>query len=356
MKAKKMKVTLVKRLLILAVVVMTAQVASADPWWDSDWQYRKQITIDYTKVDSDLSSFPVLISLDADANLAARAQSDGNDIAFADDSGTKIPHEIELYDNSTGRLVAWAKIPLLSSTTDTVIYMYYANSGAANQEDAAGLWDSNYNLVQHLQETSGPHYDSTSNNNDGTTSGGVTQNTVGQIAGADSFDGVDGYVDLGNQASVNLGTSDFTVQAWFKTSNSTWHYILSKGGGTGTDEEGYGIALTGGKPYGFINDGARLVWTTGTGAYADNAWHHFVAVYDRDGSVTPYVDGTALPATSLSGYSASVSGIPILELGRYSVASKYWTGGIDEVRLSTSTLSESWIVAEYRNQSSPGTF
>jgi hypothetical protein len=44
--------------------------------------------------------------------------------------------------------------------------------------------------------------------------GGGSQGTALQ------FDGVDDYVDCGNDVSLNPGTSDFTWEGWFKTSSN----------------------------------------------------------------------------------------------------------------------------------------
>jgi hypothetical protein len=72
--------------------------------------------------------------LPADSNLAAVAQSSGNDILFtASDGVGKLNHQIESYTASTGRLIAWVQIPTLSTTADTVIYIYYGNTSASNQ-------------------------------------------------------------------------------------------------------------------------------------------------------------------------------------------------------------------------------
>ena len=54
----------------------------------------------------------------------------------------------------------WVKIPSLKTGT-TSICMYYNNDGADSGENVTGVWDDNYRMVQHLQETSGEHYDST---------------------------------------------------------------------------------------------------------------------------------------------------------------------------------------------------
>ncbi|NIM94773.1 MAG: DUF2341 domain-containing protein, partial [Anaerolineales bacterium] len=168
----------------------------------SDWSYRKRIVIDSTKVFANLTDFPLLINLSSDSDLASYAQNDGDDILFTSstvswETGTnsdKLDHEIEKFNGSTGELVAWIRIPSLSSTTDTEIYMYYGNSGISNQENPGGVWDTNYMAVWHLNETPNDgvagHYDSTSNNNTGTPNnfqdgGGGNTDANGKIAGAD---------------------------------------------------------------------------------------------------------------------------------------------------------------------------
>ncbi|HXW98348.1 MAG TPA: DUF2341 domain-containing protein, partial [Methanomicrobiales archaeon] len=95
------------------------------PWYDCSWGYRKNLTINHLKVPSDLTNFPVLVSLTADPDLATYAQANGNDIFFTASDGTKLSHEIESY--SAGTLVVWVNVPLVSSSTDTTIMMYYGN-------------------------------------------------------------------------------------------------------------------------------------------------------------------------------------------------------------------------------------
>jgi hypothetical protein len=84
-------------------------------WWNINWMYRKQITINYTQVAGNLVNFPVLVITTMDAS---KIQNDGDDIVFTDNDGIKLNHEIELYDSSTGKLIAWVNITRLSSTTD----------------------------------------------------------------------------------------------------------------------------------------------------------------------------------------------------------------------------------------------
>lgn len=121
-----------------------------DPF-DEGWQYRKKITVNHLQVAGDLTYFPVLISV-TDVDLRDKAQDDGDDISFMDGSGvaTKLYHEIEIFDDSSGKLIAWVKLPSLSSTVDLDIYMYYGNPGCSSQQFAEKVWDSSYCGVWHL--------------------------------------------------------------------------------------------------------------------------------------------------------------------------------------------------------------
>src|SRR3990167_9155351 len=110
--------------LIALGVTQTAPVevnAAGERWFNDSWQFRKEITIDATKVSSGPhTNFPVLVNLTSDASLATNAQADGDDILFTSSGGaTQLSHEIEKYGSSTGALVAWVKVPSLPSSTDT---------------------------------------------------------------------------------------------------------------------------------------------------------------------------------------------------------------------------------------------
>ncbi|MGD0160758.1 MAG: DUF2341 domain-containing protein, partial [Candidatus Bathyarchaeia archaeon] len=116
-RSKKFSVLAIIALLLvcsLTVAFNINYVRGGGAWWNTNWQYRKSITINHAMVSANLTNFPVLISI-TDSNLITHAQSNGNDIAFADGSGNKLNHEIEFFNSATGRLVAWVKVPSLSS-------------------------------------------------------------------------------------------------------------------------------------------------------------------------------------------------------------------------------------------------
>ncbi|MCK4693258.1 MAG: DUF2341 domain-containing protein, partial [Anaerolineales bacterium] len=140
-----------------------------------------------------------------DTNLIGNTQVDGGDLLFTTDNGTtKLDHEIESFNSGTGELVAWVEVTNLAGSSDTDIYMYYDNTGAADQWDINGTWDSNYVAVWHLDEsgdgTLNEFNDSTANDNHGTGGKGYssyvpTQGT-GQIGYGQTFDGTNDFIDM----------------------------------------------------------------------------------------------------------------------------------------------------------------
>ena len=197
----------------------TYSVSAYVSWWDCNWSYCKKIIIDHTKVQADQTNFPVLLYRAADAELSAYAQSDGNDIVFVDRYNiTQYKHEIEKYVSGTGELVVWVNVTSVSSTEDTILYMYYGNPDCGNQQDVTATWDSNYVLIQHLNETAGTLYDSTSNNNDGINNG-ADYNASSKIDGGYDFDGSD-YVLCNTSDSLNV-TTQITLEGWVKDPPTT---------------------------------------------------------------------------------------------------------------------------------------
>ena len=122
-------------------------------WYGINWSYRKKITIDYTKVKADLNDFPIMVNI-TDMGLRDYAQSDGDDILFTLDNGTtKLSHEIELFNSTTGQLISWVKANI-SASINTVLYFYYGNPSASNQENIPDVWSNDYVAVWQIGRAS----------------------------------------------------------------------------------------------------------------------------------------------------------------------------------------------------------
>ena len=332
-------------------------------WYNASWTKRIAIAIDHTKVSGPLTNFPVLINL-TNASLQASAQSSGNDLLFTSDDGTtKLAHEIESYTNSNGALVAWVNVPLLSSTVDTTLYLYYGNSGSANQQNAAGVWDANFKGVWHLKEdptgTAPQMKDSTTNSNHGTAKGSPVSGDQqsGKINGALRFNGTNDWVDCGNASSLQI-TGALTIEAWTKPAvTGSYMGIVGKASDTNANYKGFALSkFNTGDKFRFqnFNSGSTATIDSDSG-YADTNWHHVVGVHSAGNVLTLYVDGVAQIATTNFAITDSALAFHI---GRQYVAyaQRFWNGIIDEVRVSNTNRSAAWIATEYNNQSSPAAF
>jgi hypothetical protein len=100
----------------------------------------KKIVIDHTQVAGALEDFPVLIV--ATCEPAVRA---GEIVFIAADETTVLAHEIVSLDSATGRISAWVRIPHLSDTEETVLFLVCGERESADRGGA--VWDVHYRLV-----------------------------------------------------------------------------------------------------------------------------------------------------------------------------------------------------------------
>ncbi|MHA2028676.1 MAG: LamG-like jellyroll fold domain-containing protein, partial [Candidatus Kariarchaeaceae archaeon] len=345
-------------------------------WSQADFRYRKQITIDNNQVNSPspLTDFPLLIDI-YDTDLRDKTQPDGDDIIFTDITGTKLDHELELYDqmfnDSFTHLVAWVRIPTLHATIDTELFLYYGNLNTGSTENPTGVWDSNYKGVWHLSEdptATAPQFkDSTTNTNHGTSNNLVSNDQItGQIDGALNFTDLDSdYINIGDQSSLNMGSGEFSLELWFNYDGSDKGPLAGKGS-YGSNGIRYYLAIetTEGVIKAEIDDdgaGGKEIITTGLVTYADSMWHQAMMV--RDGNyLRLYIDGLEVSDSpkDITGYGNLDRALPF-----YINTLASDTGGsltdwsnvkMDEVRVSNIARSSNWIETGFTNQDNPSNF
>ncbi|MFX1530639.1 MAG: hypothetical protein ACFFBC_05965 [Promethearchaeota archaeon] len=243
----------------------------------NNFEYFKIITIDHTKVNGSGNhvNFPLLISI-IDSDLDDKAQFDGDDIAFAN-STSWLDHEIERYDPSysatEAQLIAWVRIPLLSASIDTKIFMFYGNSTIGNQENPTGVWDSNYKGVWHLKEDPdlgfpGDIKDSTSNGNHATAYNmESTDMQEGPIGTSFTFNGWNEYLSVGNVGPELINTIEF----WMNTDSLSSYDSYNTGYHSPTATGNYYTQWT--NPTGaYASDDNRASEQTN---YEDQDWYNF---------------------------------------------------------------------------------
>jgi RHS repeat-associated protein len=332
-----------------------------------NYSYVRTVTIDHTKVaNTDQTNFPFLFStidplLKSTSNGGHVANPNGYDIIFSLDpfGATKLDHELEKYDPATGTVLAWIRIPTLSHTSNTTLYVFYGNSNiTASQQNASGVWDSNYLGVWHLPNgTTLSANDSTANGYNGTPSSGVSA-ASGIIDGGASFNGgSSAFISLPGSSTAWNFPADLTVSAWIKTSGNGMD-VLAFQNSNPLVYLGVGPLTVGGSSnktvaY-FRTDSGYVSVYSGNKTINDNNWHNIQAA--RVGTaVNIYVDGVL---DSSGGYfdgdaiDIAPSGGSIGGLG----SSYNFNGLIDEVHVSNVSRSPDWIATEFSNQNAPSKF
>src|SRR5215472_17178142 len=220
---------------LAGIIALTPQVSgqSVPP---TSFSFAREFLIDHRQVaSSDQTDFPVLLSgvfpyLANVANGGTVQNTNGYDIVFTSDAAgqNQVDHEIDSYNPATGAAGFWVRIPILSHTTDTAIYMWYGNSNVTtSQESKSGVWRNGYAAVYHLGNggTNVSASDSLGANN-GTTVG--VSNATGVIGGAGQFAGTSGsYIKLPNSNALKP-TSALTLEGWVNPASiGTWDHIFA---------------------------------------------------------------------------------------------------------------------------------
>ena len=343
-------------------VILTTTSINYTRWYSSSWNFRKKITIDHTKVAASQTNFPVLISLTTDADLASSALANGNDILFTSADGTtKLDHEIENFTVSNGKLIAWVRIPSLTSTVDTDLYMYFNNSGSSNQQNATGVWDATYVAVYHMsQSPAGTVYDSTSNRLNLTSSGGMGSGNLvsGQIGNGIYFDGNNDRLNT----SGTFTTTNFTLEAWVSNSAAGswpgWQAIVDLYDPTDPGNVFREFTSFPDSTNGWITLCDNAYHDRIIGRQSGTAWRHIgAAYYSPTGTRTGYINGISGLSSPSVGWGSINASISVgAWAGTIPTWSDWWRGNIDEVRISNNALSNQWIATEYNNTYSPSTF
>ncbi|MGQ4910671.1 MAG: hypothetical protein ACP6KW_00745 [Candidatus Thorarchaeota archaeon] len=330
------------------------------------FDYQKDLTIDHTKVDGDLTDFPVLVDI-WDSDLHSHVRSDGRDIAFVK-GDTPLDFEIESFDqvgNGThAHLVAWVKVPNLSSSSDTTITMLYG-SDSAPPPRGTEVWED-YEIVQHMNDNGSSfiQFDSTANNHDGTPYGNLNGSGFisGKIGPAVNFDGVNDLFSVGQIFTDDWGY--FTMSAWVNHSISSDDRIFSKAPSTSPSECIMHLAVD-------STDLMRVrLSTDGTGGTSATSrdsitsvtttqWHFLTWTWNSaTDTMWLYVDGSPDVSYTQGGDSVLDSDLMFI-IGNWQVDSdntRHWHGAIDEIRMRPSVVSDAWVSTEYNNQYDPSSF
>ena len=354
-----------------ATVAVTVTAPAAPSAFVNGYRFRRRIVIPRGSVRGTrpLLGFPLLVVqegawLKSVARGGRIETEQGFDLRFELEQGGKLPHDVERYDPTTGRLIAWVRLPELRPESDLVLFLYYGKPGlTTNEADPSATW-RDYLAVWHLPDPT----DRTGRGHDLTAIG--LSSTEGPIGAAARFDGSTSELVLADPAFLD-GHTALTAQLWFDSDRlGSNRGLLVCGPITGRDLDAAfvlrhadrGLYSSQARVFTVemaLADG-RVVYESGPGR-ADDSLHSLALVFDRGEGATLVIDGVAdtpsyAVGSTLLGPTRIGRGPLRIGTGPLQPSAGRWFGLIDEVRLRASALPAAWLAMEHANQRSPEAF
>ena len=364
----------------------------------SGWKKRMKLTIDPARTNSDLVDFPVLVHLGAASGLTSADTTDlfnelGSNqkkIAITRSDGlSQLYVEIESWNEASQEAWLWVKVPYVSSTTETDLYLYYDNAqpdntsfvGNPGETAAQAVWITEFEAVYHLsQDPTGAApqmLDSTGHGHNGTVNGTLTASgpVEGAIGPSLVFDGVDDYIDIGSMGPFGGQVNSATVSLWVKTNDTTTTTAILKvindvaNFPSHADPvyaieanrklvSGCTLGYSPGATLFYINGRARVFARYITTNIYDGLWHQIVWKITNASSnkMQVYVDGVLQPLVT-TGCSVSPRQFAgwrdhlfVGAANNRGTPEGFFNGSIDEVRFSGISPSVDWIKTSYDSQ------
>ncbi|MDB5189263.1 MAG: LamG domain protein jellyroll fold domain protein [Parcubacteria group bacterium] len=352
--------------MLIALVVACTGIAVQPDTAHAASSYYRTVTIDHTKAGSSNSTnFPILFNTtDASfmtvGNGGKVQNASGYDVRFYSNVGltTPLAFEIDSYNGTTGQYAAWVKIPTLSASVDTVIYVGYGDASiSTSQEDVANTWDSNFKGVWHFRDGATLSVANSIPGGIALTNSGGTASSSSMVGGGLALNGSTQYV--GNDTTTAFGDLPYTLEVWVNPSVSNASGVLvgqnqNTGGARGAE---INIRLNAVMRDHSVGSSATINLDD-TNTFTANAWHYVSSVTSSATAYDIKLDNNA-PTTGSTNV-GSFSGMGNFEIGRRLAAG---TGNnfapkatYDEIRVSDSARSADWRTATYNSISSPGTF
>ncbi|WP_339649794.1 DUF2341 domain-containing protein [Halopseudomonas pelagia] len=217
-------------LMIFLVCVSTLLPSVAHAWWQQDWEYRKQISIDTTAeggaINERVGRVPLLVRLHTGNFQFDGMQDNGGDIRFvlADDQ-TVLNHQMESFDPLMGMAQIWVDVPAVEAAQLQDIWMYYGNPDAPATSNGQVTFDPDYTLVYHFEGSAGvPARDTTAYSNQSQTS--VVALTDGVVGRAAQFTGGEPLMLPASPSLAVPAAGAFTFSAWVRADQPAGEQLI----------------------------------------------------------------------------------------------------------------------------------
>jgi hypothetical protein len=329
------------------------------------WMFSKMLVLNTSATGANVSGnvfhFPVLVRLLSSNFNFSEAKKNGDDVRFTKPDNTPLAYEIEEWDSAGGAAAIWVKVDtVLGNNSTQYIVMYWGNPEAASISNGPQVFDTANGFVGvwHLSEAgNATAEDATGNHFDGTPENMTAASSVpGAIGIGRQFNGQSSYIVMANTASGKLNFPEngtYSVSAWVYADslNDKYHLIASKG------DLQYNLEIKNTNEWEFTEFEDMAGWDESTSLGSARAWTYVVGV--RDGALQYlYVNGVCVDNTIyLNADTGARDTTNNFMIGkRVNFNSYYFSGIIDEVRVSSVDPGPDWIKLCFVNQSADDQF
>jgi len=317
--------------------------ATAHAWWQDDWHYRKQISVDTTPqgaaINEALGRTALLVRLHTGNFTFDGVKEDGSDLRFvAADDKTVLNHQIESFDALMGMALIWVDVPNVEGGQRQDIWMYYGNQKAPSTANGQLTFDPSYTAIYHFDGSNGtPAKDTTAYGNTAQNATGASIDGV--IGRALQFSGQPLLLPASPSLQHNAGSA-FTFSAWLRLDQANGEQLIL------ARREGTNSLLVG------VNQGVPFVEIDGQRAVATQPlnpgqWQH-VALTAEGSKVTLYINGRegATLAQAMPAFNSVMAIGADLHEGPF----QPFVGAIDELRLSKVARPAPLLLADATSQ------
>lgn len=342
-------------LLSLFICLGLVLPATANAWWQDDWHYRKQISVDTTPqgaaISQALGRTALLVRLHTGNFTFDGVKDDGSDLRFVSaDDKTVLNHQIESFDPLMGMALIWVDVPNVEGGQRQDLWMYYGNQKAPATGSGQLTFDPDYTALYHFDGTTGvPPRDATAYGNNAQGAAGTSIDGV--IGRALQFNGQPLLLPASPSLQHSTGAA-FTFSAWLRQDQASGEQVIL------ARREAAASLLVGvnqGVPFLDI-DGQRAVSTQ---PLNPGQWQHLALTASGD-RVVLYVNGreTASLAVAMPAFNSPIALGADLSTGLASDPSTDlptgafvpFSGAMDEVRLSKVARAAPLLLADANAQ------
>ena len=332
----------------LAGLLLLLLPLASQAWWNDEWTFRKEITLDLSAAGANIAGNPVDVPVLVRLHLGnfgyfADTKPDGSDLRFiAADDKTPLKYHVERYDPANNLAFVWVKVPRLAGGANTdKLFLYYGNQKAPAGADASGTYDASQVLVYHF-EGDGPPKDSTAFGNQASASTALP-NPASLIGAGVKLDGK-GTITVPSTASLRIvRDKGATLSAWVRIEAPQTDAVVFE---LSDKDRALSLSISGIQVITRLRSGRDVVATAQSSDVLVAGQWHYLAMTTTSNRLVLYVDGVELASTPIE--LADIAGV--LTLGGTASSSNLLTAELDEFQVSNVARTAEWIQAAARSQ------